>query len=78
MTNKLFMDSSYAIALVSPRDQHHVHALTLFREIEARGARVLTTRAVVVEVGDALSRHSLRSRAVSLITSLAQDPRIVR
>ena len=76
MTNKLFMDASYAIALVSPRDEHHVHALTLFRDMEAHGTRVVTTRAVVVEVGDALSKRSLRGRGIALINSFDRDPRI--
>ena len=76
MANKLFMDASYAIALVSPRDRHHGHASVISREIETRRIQIVTTRAVTLEVGNALSRPALRSRGLALLDSLEGDPLI--
>jgi predicted nucleic acid-binding protein len=70
------MDSSYAIALASPRDQHHVQASLLYRRIDTQRIRVVTTQAVALEVGNALSKPTLRSRAVSLLSLLSEDPLI--
>jgi predicted nucleic acid-binding protein len=74
--NELFMDSSYAIALGSPRDRHHVHAATLAHTIEATRIRVVTTQAVVVEVGNALSKRIVRNRAVALLDLFDRNPLI--
>lgn len=70
------MDSSYAIALGSPRDRHHARAVTLAHTIEATRIRVVTTQAVVVEVGNALSKRTVRSRAVALLDLFDRNPPI--
>ncbi len=49
----VFADTSYYIALLSARDEHHAHAVAL---AEAFLGRVLTTDFVLVEVGNWLSR----------------------
>ena len=72
--SKLFLDTSFAIALVSPRDQHHTSAAAMMTLIEAHGIPLVTTRAVIVEVGNALSKRALRSRAVALLDLYDQDP----
>jgi hypothetical protein len=72
--SKLFMDTSFAVALISPRDQHHASATLLLRRIEAQRIPLVTTRAVIVEVGDALSKRPLRRKAVALLDTYEQDP----
>jgi predicted nucleic acid-binding protein len=74
--NRLFMDSSYAIALGSPRDRHHADAVALAHRIKTERIRVITTRAVIIEVGDALSKGSLRSRAIALLDLFDGSPLI--
>lgn len=74
MARELFLDSSYAIALSSPRDQHHAHAVALARQIEAEGRRLVTTRAVVLEIGNALAKQRYRTAAVALLDALERDP----
>jgi predicted nucleic acid-binding protein len=74
VTTKLFMDASYAVALGSPRDQYHASALVLSRRMKAERIRVVTTRAVIIEVGNALSKPSFRSTALALLNSFDQDP----
>lgn len=74
MTTKLFMDASYAVALGSPRDQYHASAMVLSRKMKAERIPVITTRAVIVEVANALSKPSFRSTALALLNSFDRDP----
>lgn len=76
MTSKLFLDASFAIALVSPRDQYHGHATVLLRGIKAQRTPLVTTRPVIVEVGNALAKRPLRAKAVALLESYERDPGI--
>lgn len=74
---KLFLDSAYAIALSAPKDEYHERAVILAEQIEAEGARLITTRAVILEIGDALSSSGNRKAAIKLLTSLENDPNFV-
>lgn len=72
--SELFLDTSYAIALSSTCDRHHEQALTLAREIEIDPTiRLVTTRAVLLEIGNALGRQKFRNIAVQLLRSLEND-----
>jgi uncharacterized protein len=70
------MDASYAIALASPRDQHHGRAVDLAGRIESGRTALVTTRAVVLEIGNALSRLRHRHAAILLLDALEHDPGI--
>lgn len=76
MPGELFLDASFAIALSSPRDQHHARAVRLAAQVEQRGVQLVTTRAVVLEIGNALAKRRHREAAVSLLDALEQDPAI--
>jgi len=76
MASELFLDASYAIALSSPRDQHHAQAVDLARKIEAERTGLVTTRAVLLEIGNALARQRHRTAAVALLRALESDPGI--
>ena len=76
MPSDLFLDASYAIALGSPRDQHHAAAVALARRIESEGSRLVTTRAVLLEIGNALAKRQHRSSAVALLEALERDPAV--
>jgi predicted nucleic acid-binding protein len=76
MANKLFLDASYAIALAAPADQYHAQALRLAERIEAEDLKLITTRAVVLEIGNALSKSRHRQAAVRLLQAIESDPRI--
>jgi predicted nucleic acid-binding protein len=71
--DKLFLDTSFAIALASHRDQHHEQAVTLASEIRANKAQLVTTIPVVIEIGNSLAKQSFRQAAVQLIASLHSD-----
>ncbi|MEJ7713206.1 MAG: PIN domain-containing protein [Pyrinomonadaceae bacterium] len=73
----MFLDSAYAIALSSPKDEYHERAVILADQIEAEGAQLITTRAVILEIGDALSSSSYRKAAIQLLASIENDPNFV-
>lgn len=72
----VFLDSAYAIALAAPDDESHSKAAALAAELRSRSLRMLTTVAVVFEIGDALSKPKFRRVAIELMTSIFTDPRI--
>ena len=73
MTDSFFLDTAFAIALISPNDAFHEKALELANLVEKTKSRLVTTRAVVIEIGNALSKQSLRKSAVELIDSMEGD-----
>jgi len=76
VANELFLDSSYAIALAASSDQLHSRALELAEEIVSQSRRLVTTRAVLLEIGNALSKQRYRAAAVQLLASLESDPSV--
>ncbi len=76
MDREVFLDTSYAIALASEKDEFHHKAQQLAQERADSGSKVVTTRAVLLEIGNALSRLRYRQAAVKLIDALEADPDI--
>jgi predicted nucleic acid-binding protein len=70
---ELFLDASFAIALSATSAQHHDRAVELAEVVEAKGITLVTTAAVLLEIGNALSRHRYRDAAIQLLTSLHAD-----
>jgi predicted nucleic acid-binding protein len=77
VTAEKFLDTSYAIALVSGPDRHHDRAIAWADRIEAHGTRLVTTRAVLLEIGNALGKLRFRATAVQLLASLESDPNVI-
>ena len=76
MTDSFFLDTAFAIALIFPKDFFHEKALELAKQVEKTKARLVTTRAIVIEIGNALSKEGLRKSAVELIDSMEADEMI--
>lgn len=76
MKNKVFLDTSYAIALSVPNDHYHQRAISLADELEALKTHMVTTRAVLLEIGNALSKQRYRQAAQALLESLEADPNV--
>ena len=68
-----FLDTGFAIALASRRDQHHERAVELAADVRANNIHLVTTQAIVLEIGNSLSKKNYRSAAVRLIASLRSD-----
>jgi uncharacterized protein len=76
MRADLFLDTSYVIALSSSGDRFHDRAIRLADWIETSNTHMVTTRAVMVEIGNALSKERYRQAAVMLLNSLEADPKV--
>jgi hypothetical protein len=74
MEAEVFLDTAYAIALAAVSDQYHALAVALADELEAQRTRLVTTQAVLLEIGNALSAQRYRAAAVQLLLSLESDP----
>lgn len=73
---EIFLDTSYAIALSATTDRYHKLAEMLAMKMEAEGTRLVTTRAIVLEIGNALAKLRYRGASVMLLESLEEDPGI--
>ncbi|PAW86704.1 MAG: PIN domain nuclease [Pedosphaera sp. Tous-C6FEB] len=62
-----FVDTHFIVALTNERDTHHSAALALADELE--GQPLLTTTAVLLEIGNALARGGKR-RAIQVLDEL--------
>ena len=76
MPTEVFLDTAYAIALSSSNDRFHLRAVALAEQMEATRASLVTTRAVLLEIGNALSKQRYRQAAVQLLDSLEVDPTV--
>lgn len=72
----LFLDTAYAIALSATTDSYHQQAVALADQLDMVQMRLVTTRAVAIEIGNALSKPRYRSAAVALLDALDADPRV--
>lgn len=62
-----FIDTSFAVALINEHDENHEKAVDLSIKYERR--RVLTTEAILLEIGNSLAR-SFKQQSVTLIEKL--------
>jgi predicted nucleic acid-binding protein len=69
----VFLDTSHLVALASTRDEYHQRAIEFAQATAAAGRRVVTTEAVLLEVGNSLARRRYRQGAVALLRSLTTD-----
>lgn len=76
MPGEVFLDAGYAIALAAPSDQLHDRALAIADQLEATGRQIITTQAVLLEIGNSLCRQRYRESAVQLLSSLESDPTV--
>jgi predicted nucleic acid-binding protein len=65
---RVFADTSFWLAMVDRKDVHHARALNW---ANALSGLIITTRLVLVETANALSKVGWRQHAVVLIDSLA-------
>jgi hypothetical protein len=73
---EVFLDTSFAIALSSVTDHNHVRAVQLANQLEANRTRLVTTQAILLEIGNALSTQKYRIAAIQILESLETDPNI--
>jgi hypothetical protein len=76
MNNKFFLDASFAIALSSAKDRYHDRSEILAKQMQETRAQMVTSRAVVLEIGNVLAKRRYRKAAIKLIESIEEDPSI--
>lgn len=76
MEPKVFLDTAYAISLSSEQDDWHELALQIADALEAEHTPIVTTRAIMLEIGNALSKRRFRHAAVALLEALEADPSV--
>jgi uncharacterized protein len=73
MRPSVFIDTGTILALVNTADEHHERAAAVARQVKPP---FLTTEAVLVEIGNALSRARWRALGYATILDLRADPDI--
>lgn len=76
LPDEVFLDTSYLVALAVTSDAHHRQALEVAAAIKARRPKIVTTEAVLLEVGSSFSKVRFRSAAVTAHASLRRDSRV--
>jgi uncharacterized protein len=73
---EVFLDTAYAIALAATSDQLHAKAVALAEKLQTERTRLVTTQAVLLEIGNALAKRRYRAAAVQLLSSMQADPTV--
>src|SRR5260370_38930968 len=66
----VFVDTSFLVALLDPRDSEHRKALSLVRRLDKRRTGLLSSDAVLLELANYFSRSPLRSEAIAWIDAI--------
>jgi uncharacterized protein len=72
----VFLDTSFAISLSVKSDLLHPRAVQLAEQMRLENAKLVTTRAVILEIGNSLSKLRYRRAAILLLESLEQDSQV--
>lgn len=70
MATLVFVDTAYFVALVDPRDTMNARAVGLAKRLAQRRALLVTSDAVLIELGNYFARSPLRLRAIEWIGAL--------
>ncbi|MDC0834373.1 type II toxin-antitoxin system VapC family toxin [Baaleninema sp.] len=73
---EVFLDTSYIIALANFSDEYHSRAVQLSRQLKSEKIKVVTTRGILLEIGNALSRFRLRSQSIQILRILEKDSQV--
>jgi uncharacterized protein len=73
MPDKVFVDTAAWIALLNSRDMYHLPARKVMDRLLQQKAVLITTEFVLLEVADALSLPSVRSKTIDFVDSLLQS-----
>jgi uncharacterized protein len=76
MPSEVFLDTAYAIALSSSRNQYHDKAVQLAERLTIDQTKMVTTRAILLEIGNALAKQRYRQAAIQLLAALETDPNV--
>ena len=73
MASRVFVDTSFVLALKNERDQYHDQAEDLSKRFE--NSLLITTAAVLLEIGNAMAKD-FREEAIAIIKALRSSTRV--
>ena len=73
-SHSVFLDTAYAVALSVENDAHFPGAKILALQFKADRTPFVTTRPVMLEIGNTLAKMRYRQAGVALLASLERDP----
>lgn len=76
MSKSVFIDTSYILALLNPDDQHHDAAVSAATLLAMSPQKRWTTEAIIIEIGNSLSRGKRRALGIQAIRFLREDKKI--
>ena len=76
LPDKVFLDTSYVVALCSYKDKYHNIALRIVEDIKKKSIHLITSQVILLEIGNTLARLNARNAAVKLLKSIENDPLI--
>lgn len=74
MRSDVFLDTAFALALANVNDLLHIKAVYLADQLEQEATRLITSRPVLLEIGNSLAKLRYRSSAAAILASLEADP----
>ena len=77
MDRKVFLDTSYAIALVVNNDINHANAGALAKKLFQERTQTITTELILIEIADSLSKISFRHEAIGTTNKLRQLTQVI-
>ncbi|MBI5971023.1 MAG: type II toxin-antitoxin system VapC family toxin [Deltaproteobacteria bacterium] len=75
MKRKIFVDTSYVLALFNASDEFHLKAKEL-KYLTFQPNTIITTEAVLLEIGNAFSKHNLRQKCSAFIRGFYETENI--
>lgn len=73
MMNRIFLDTSFVIALSIEDDKYHAVAKLWAEYIRQNRSILITHQGILLEIGDALSKPQWRTKAADILNFLRQD-----
>lgn len=73
MMSRIFLDTSFVIALSIEDDKYHAVAKLWAEYIRQNKSILITHQGILLEIGDALSKPQWRTKAADILNFLRQD-----
>ena len=77
MDRTVFLDTSYAIALVINNDTNHINDSALSKKLFQEKIQTITTELILIEIADSLSKISFRHESIGTTDKLRQISHVV-
>lgn len=72
MSKTVFADTSFFVALLRERDQHHAQAKAQYDQVNMEQLRIITSEFVIFETGSCLSKHPFRLPFIKLMEEFTE------